>query len=160
MARDYDPSTGRYVQPDPIGNVQFKHLAAHNLSAHGLMSRDLAEQLFSDTPIYNHPYGYVDGNPVSATDPYGLSKFDKTFGLPKDFWNWYHRRVKKPGDLDLTKDEARELCEEWKNSGKPGPDNKGNKQNGSVDPELLEWLIPWWLTPSDLGCSDLHCPEK
>lgn len=64
-------------------------------------------------------------------DPYGLSKFDKLYGLPKQFWNWYHRKEKRPGDPDLTKDEARDLYKEW--------------------------LIPWPLIPSELGCGELDC---
>ena len=44
--RDYDPSTGRYVQADPIGLAGGSNL-----------------------------YGYVGGNPVNAIDPEGLSPF-------------------------------------------------------------------------------------
>lgn len=59
--------------------------------------------------------------------------------------------MKRPGDVDLTKEEARELHEEWKNLGKPKPDNKG-KQGGFIDADLLLGLLtPWWLTPSDIG---------
>ncbi len=45
--RDYDPQTGRYVQADPLG------------LAGGL-----------------NPYRYVEGNPLTAYDPYGLAGLD------------------------------------------------------------------------------------
>jgi RHS repeat-associated protein len=48
--RHYDPSLGRYIQPDPLG----------------------LETLLSDGPSV---YGYVGGNPLAQTDPTGLSPF-------------------------------------------------------------------------------------
>ena len=125
--RAYSPTIGRWVSRDPIFEAGGVNL-----------------------------YAYVDNNPLKYIDPYGLSKFDKLYGLPKQFWNWYHRKEKRPGDPDLTKDEARDLYKEWQDRGKPKPDSKG-KQDGFADPDLLEWLIPWPLIPSELGCGDLDC---
>jgi hypothetical protein len=79
------------------------------------------------------------------------------YGLPKQFWNWYHRKDKRKGDPDLTKEEAKDLHKEWEDMGKPGPDGK---QKGFFDSDILEWLIPWPLTPSSLACSDLDCNKN
>ncbi|MFY3744660.1 RHS repeat domain-containing protein [Anaeromyxobacter sp. Red801] len=100
--RWYLPSVGRYMELDPIA------LAGGFNTEFGV-----------------DWYNYAGGNPLSYTDPTGLSKYDKFFGLPKKFWNWYHRNVKKPGDLDLTRSDAEELFKEWERLGKPGPDKKG-----------------------------------
>ena len=59
--------------------------------------------------------------------------------------------------------EAKDLSKEWERLGKPKPDNKGRRrQDGSADPSLLGMLVPWWLTPSELGCSDMseRCIEE
>ncbi|HFD31364.1 MAG TPA: hypothetical protein ENJ28_01435 [Gammaproteobacteria bacterium] len=53
--RDYDPSTGRYVQSDPIG------------LAGGL-----------------NTYGYVEANPLYSIDPYGLRKIGKPGAADND----------------------------------------------------------------------------
>ncbi len=100
-------------------------------------------------------YGYALQNPLIKIDPYGQSKFDKFFGLPKKFWRWYHRNEKRPGDPDLDKDSAKDLYKGWKDKGKPGPDSK---EKGSIDPDLLEWLIPWPLIPSELGADPCELP--
>ncbi len=126
--RDYDPNLGRYITSDPIG-------------------------LLAGTNTYT----YVDNNPLNFIDPLGLSKTDKLFGMPKQFWRWYHRNEKRPGDPDLDKNSADDLFKEWKDRGKPGPDSKNKRERGSVDPGLMEWLIPWPILPSELGCGTLDC---
>jgi RHS repeat-associated protein len=57
--RTYDPETGRWLQPDPIGYADSWNL-----------------------------YEYVMGNPVMYSDPLGLKKYDLLHGYEdiKDFW--------------------------------------------------------------------------
>lgn len=93
--RDYDPSTGRYVESDPVGLKG------------GI-----------------NTYGYVGGNPVKRTDPRGLAWECKSTGIftectwlppynPDDFRpyvpNFIDRFVKKIKDI-CTKDTPREQC--------------------------------------------------
>ena len=79
-------------------------------------------------------YQYVDGRPLQFVDPLGLAS--GPYGLPRDFWAWYHRQIKKPGDPDLAIDNARVYYEYWKEIGEPDAegtriDKNGKKRRGS-----------------------------
>jgi RHS repeat-associated protein len=125
-ARDYDALIGRWASRDPV--------------------------LFAGAQA--NLYTYVGNDPVNEVDPSGRSKFDKFYNLPKQFWHWYHRQYKKAGDLDLDEEEAKELYEEWKNCGKPGPDSKKKKR----PTEEGEWDIDDWLDLLPIPFPDLLDP--
>jgi RHS repeat-associated protein len=74
--RDYDPQTGRYLQPDPIGAVLFRGMGLISLGAVGMVQPELSGLLFSKSPRYNHLYSYVASSPLAQSDPLGL------------FWPW------------------------------------------------------------------------
>ncbi|MCL5883204.1 MAG: DUF6531 domain-containing protein [Actinobacteria bacterium] len=57
------------------------------------------------------------------------SKGDQLYGLPKEFRNWYHRQYKQKGDPDITKEEADELYELWKEAGKPNAEGSRTEKN-------------------------------
>ena len=88
----------------------------------------------------------MENNPIRYIDPFGLSKFDKLYGLPKKFWNWLHaedggKLIKDLKDEtgNVPSDTAKDYHKEWENLGKPDP----RKEKGFIDPELLEWFVPW-----------------
>ncbi|MEV0136515.1 RHS repeat-associated core domain-containing protein [Dactylosporangium sp. NPDC050688] len=61
-AREYDPNTGRFISVDPL--IDFS------------------------TPQQLHGYSYSDNNPVTFSDPSGLSKFgDFARGFLRGLWN-------------------------------------------------------------------------
>jgi RHS repeat-associated protein len=93
-ARDYEAESGKWTRKDP------------------------ARFLAGDTNLY----GYTFNDPVNWIDMDGLAPNDKTYGLPADFWRWYHRQWKEKGAPDASKNEAIEAFNEWKRRGKPGPD--------------------------------------
>jgi RHS repeat-associated protein len=130
--RTYEPKIGRYTSADPIG-------------LGGGWNR----------------FAYVAGDPLNFTDPRGLNKLDPFFGLPKAFWNWLHKldggqyiQSIKEGK-NVPEEVAREHYQEWLNSGKPNP---RSDQRGIVDQSLLEGLLPWWATPSELAPGTLWGP--
>jgi len=108
-ARYYDATTGRFLQKDPIGMEGGINL-----------------------------YRYVENNPSNWIDSIGLVPKDKTYGLPSDFWKWYHRQEKRPGDPDINQDQARDLYDKWKGEGKPDPDGhrtepENDRANGNTN---------------------------
>ena len=126
--RYYDPELGRYITSDPIG-------------LRGGMNT----------------YVYVGNNSINFIDSIGLHKGDPLYGYGKKFWNWLHREeggdlikeLKDPNIKQVPKDVAEPYYKEWK---------KKKDAGGYVDPEIFEWLIPWPLTPSELGADPCELP--
>jgi RHS repeat-associated protein len=65
MARDYDPSTGRYIESDPIGQLLYFSLS------------NLAGASRTHRGYWNHLYNYVDNDPLMLKDPTGMGIFDR-----------------------------------------------------------------------------------
>ncbi len=85
-------------------------------------------------------YGYVYQSPINLFDPFGLGPWDKLYGLPKQFWKWFHKHpdmkdLKGPNG-QVPEDIAKGYHKDWEDLGKPGPDNKGKWKN------LRGWFIP------------------
>ncbi len=118
-ARYYSPVLQRFISEDPIGLEGGINL-----------------------------YAYVDNNPTNFKDSFGL---DKTKGMSdpsmgtyqdqwyghddKDFRDWFHRCLKRPGDPDATKEQIEEAYEEWLNRGSPNGDNCWGAQQPVFNPE-------------------------
>jgi len=72
--RTYDPSTGRYLEADPLGIVpgltKDPSLRLPRKIRRRLAGMDTADYLRSGI---NHPYLYVKANPLSIIDPFGLA---------------------------------------------------------------------------------------
>ena len=135
--RYYDPRTGRFISKDPIG--------------------------FGGGDV--NLFRYVGNGPVNWVDPFGLGPKDKLFGLPKKFWNWYHRQRKEKGDPDITKEQADEYYQEWKDLGKPRPDDKGKFRIFSFYDllfEIQQEACRQGLLSGDIAClpENQQCPSS
>jgi RHS repeat-associated protein len=134
-ARFYDPQTGRFISEDPIA---FE--AGYNW------------------------YQYVENNPISFSDPLGLSKHDRWYGYNnRDFHKWFHRCWKQPGDRDADKDDIEEAHAEWMRRGSPQGGNcwGGRKPDPSAckDPTPARRRIPG-PTMDELRMQELSAREK
>lgn len=153
--RYYDPSLGRYIQPDPIGMTLFRGYAGSRLAGQmGPMAHGAAE-FYTHRPEVNHVYVYVKNTPLRYTDPLGLGPWDKLYGYGKEFWRWFHkedpglfRELKDPKTGQIPKEVAQPYYDAWKKE----------KEGGFADPSLLGGFLPWGLTPSELAPGTLWGP--
>ena len=98
-ARWYDPQARRFISEDPIGLNGGINL-----------------------------YAYVQNNPMSYTDPFGLKKGDQAFGLPNKFGDWYHKKY-KDGEPDIkSREDSEGTYDEWKKAGEPDGEGKRNNR--------------------------------
>jgi RHS repeat-associated protein len=123
--RAYDPVPGRWLSRDPMGRQDDPTLGE---------SPQPDQQAFVGGASM---YIYANSSPLVYVDDDGLAPKDKAFGLPPDFWKWYHRKEKKSGDPDLGKDEAEKLYNDWCKEGRPAPDNKGRRRSNDPSPFVM-----------------------
>jgi RHS repeat-associated protein len=124
-ARYYDPSWGRFISQDPIGFAG------------------------GDVNLYQ----YVRANPISASDPIGLTKTDKWYGFTnRNFQWWLHNCYKKRGDPDVgSRGEMEEIYEEWVAAGSP-PIGKCSSQDPCPDAKtvtnlaLIGTIVYWTIS--------------
>lgn len=111
--RWYRGGWGRYTQSDPIG-------------LHGGLNL----------------YRYAFNNSLNVVDPDGRAPKDKTYGLPKAFWNWYHQNHKPKGEPDLTKEEAEYWYQIWLDEGRKDPKKKwDDEDNDETDEDSQKKLL-------------------
>lgn len=96
----YDPSTGRWLTRDPIGEPGFQALQRVRAipQATGVASSS-GRWIHRDRPDNENRYLFVGNNPVSHVDPLGLIKFEGCEGREEELqqqFNNFCQKVKDP----------------------------------------------------------------
>ncbi len=149
--RDYDPTTGRYLQSDPIGLLRDYSDPQLQLS----ISIGTIEETENAGEILNHIYGYVGQKPLDWYDPYGLAK------------NKNKQRPVNPNRRKGAENRGQTGSRE-RNVGHPDGEEHSRRPKGGIRPRLWwPYLIPdpcvldpaicnpWWpLDPPPMSCMD------
>jgi RHS repeat-associated protein len=81
--RDYDPTTGRYLQSDPIGLAGGINTYLYANANPGIYTDPTGENALAGTVG-----GFAVGGPVGALIGFGLGSW-----ATYEFWNWYNDEV-------------------------------------------------------------------
>ena len=116
----------------------------------GLSYANAASGIYGARPPSN-PSLYEPESPVPAQakrDGAQSAGMGNYFGLSRDFWNWYHKQYKGPGDPDIDKPTARQLYDEWQTNGRPDGEGHRTVEPESPPPESPPPETPLPATPS------------
>jgi hypothetical protein len=115
-------------------------------------------------------YGYVLNDPINLTDPDGQISpkiREAILGLALGAMSALgHHADDALTRLETGKlggrrgDEVIERERRTTQNRKKNKRGEGDPEGGFIDPELPLYLIPWWATPTDLGCDVLDCDHN
>lgn len=95
----YDPSTGRWLSREPIGEPGFQALQRVRASSPtGSATSASRRWINRDRPDNENRYLFVDNNPVSHIDPLGLIKFEGCDGREEEIKQAFGDFCKKVND--------------------------------------------------------------